>query len=86
MNRKDKIIKFLDKNINIPMFGYKKNKFKKDFLNLIFETNGEDFSNRTDIFINAIFDEEKLPYYIISRETYESGNNQEYWTLIKYII
>lgn len=86
MNKKDRIIKFLDRNINIPMFGNKKDKFKRDFLNLIFDTSGEDFSNRTDIFINAIFDEENLPYYIIVRETYESGNNQEYWTLVKYIV
>ena len=57
MNKKDRIIKFLDRNMNIPMFGNKKDKFKRDFLNLIFDTSGEDFSNRTDIFINAIFDE-----------------------------
>lgn len=86
MSRREKIIKFLDKNINIKMFGKDKEKFKKDFLNLIFDTKGEDFCNRTHIFINAILDEESLPYYIIVRETYELGNSKEYWTLVKYVL
>ena len=75
----------LKKYVDIKMFDEEQYKFKIEFFKELFDPYEEiDYTKRSPIFINAILEEENLPYIVSIRKEKEDGDNKnkKYWFII----
>jgi hypothetical protein len=73
----------LKKYIDKKLFSQEQNQFKEEFFNELFNPyDVVDYSRRTTIFINAILEEENLPYVFLIKTEYSGKNKgKKYWIL-----
>lgn len=65
---------------NVAMFQKEQDSFKEEFFRELFDPYVPvDYSRRSPIFLNAIFEEENLPYILVSQIDEEKGI---YWKIV----
>jgi len=81
-----KLEKILRKYVGIKMFEQEQADFKEEFFRELFDPDRPiDYTRRSPIFINAVLEEENLPYVItilIDRETGSNTQGKKYWNVI----
>ena len=70
----------LEKYVGIKLYKEDQDKFKKEFFDTLFEPyEPVDYSTRTTMLINAILEEDNLPFVFSIRE---DNSHKHYWTLL----
>lgn len=77
------LTKVLKKYVNKKLFESEQEKFKREFFKELFDPIEEvDYSLRTTLFINAVLEEENLPFvFIVDYEIKGIHDNEKYWLL-----
>jgi hypothetical protein len=77
------LTKVLDKYVDIKMFKKEQDAFKEEFFEALFEpTEPVDYTNRSTLFINAVFEEDELPYlFFCNKEENGLHKGEWYWIL-----
>jgi hypothetical protein len=70
----------LEKYVGIKLYKEDQDKFKKEFFDTLFEPyETVDYSTRTTMLINAILEEDKIPFVF---GTFTDTNHKLYWKLL----
>jgi hypothetical protein len=78
--------KILRRYVGVKMFEQEQTDFKEEFFKELFDPwRPVDYTRRSPLFLNAVFEELNLPYFINIKTDWESGSiteGKKYWNVI----